>query len=371
MQQTDIIIVGGGLAGLAAGIHLARTGFAVVIVEKNDYPGHKVCGEYLSNEIVPYLKWLGLDMAMLNLPAIRSFTFSYGSDTSLSATLPLGGIGISRYQLDYIMYQRAVEAGCKVVKDTVNNIIYNNGFTVTAQSQTFTSRLVLGAFGKWSNIDKALSRSFAFKKSLWVAVKAHYQYEVPDDEVALHSFKGGYCGVSKVEEGRVNVCYLMSSKSFKKYKNITVHEKEVLYKNNQLSNILSSGTMLFEKPLTISRISFEKKSPVENHVLMTGDSAGLIHPLCGNGMAMALHSAKIASEVCIGFLHGKISRPQLEVTYTKLWRKNFSKRLRMGRLLAKVIANPMTTSFFFMLCRRFPFLMRLLIKQTHGKVITI
>jgi flavin-dependent dehydrogenase len=372
MQQKEVIIVGGGLAGLTAGIHMALKGFAVLIIDKNTYPAHKVCGEYLSNEALPYLHWLGVNLRQGN-PAITQFIFSESSRKEpVSAALPLGGTGISRYKLDYLLYKRAIELGCVIIKDTVKDITYNEGhFTVTSESNVFTSGLVFGAFGKWSNIDKALARSFAFKKSLWIAVKAHYKYNMLDNEVALYNFSGGYCGVSKVEDNMVNICYLARNTAFQKHKNITAFQNEVVFKNKGLKDVLSSATMLYDKPITISRISFERKKQVENHVLMIGDSAGLIHPLCGNGMAMAIHSAKIASELSIDFLKGKTTRPELEKNYKKLWYKYFNKRIFMGRLLAKLIASPLAMKPLFMLLGSFPFLMRFMIRQTHGNVISV
>ena len=46
--MVDVLIVGGGLAGLVNAIHLSKTGLKVIVLEKNDFPKHKVCGEYLS-----------------------------------------------------------------------------------------------------------------------------------------------------------------------------------------------------------------------------------------------------------------------------------------------------------------------------------
>ncbi len=110
---------------------------------------------------------------------------------------------------------------------------------------------------------------------------------------------------------------------------------------------------------------------IENHILMIGDSAGLIHPLCGNGMAMAIHSAKITAELSLDFLNGKLNRNELEYKYARLWKKHFGRRLLIGRLLAKVIAKPALIKPFFFLLRPFPALMRLMISQTHGKPVTV
>jgi 2-polyprenyl-6-methoxyphenol hydroxylase-like FAD-dependent oxidoreductase len=69
----------------------------------------------------------------------------------------------------------------------------------------------------------------------------------------------------------------------------------------KIRNLSEIAVIQFEKPLTISQVSFEEKC-IENHIIMIGDTAGLIHPLCGNGMAMAIHSAKLATENTIHFL---------------------------------------------------------------------
>lgn len=127
---------------------------------------------------------------------------------------------------------------------------------------------------------------------------------------------------------------------------------------------------MFEKPLTISQISFDKKKAVENHVLMIGDTAGLIHPLCGNGMAMAIHSAKIVSELLEKYFNGEIkSRKELENKYQSKWNHNFSRRLKTGRILAVIFQKPNLAKGLFRIVIQFPFLLPLIIKRTHGKPI--
>jgi flavin-dependent dehydrogenase len=105
---------------------------------------------------------------------------------------------------------------------------------------------------------------------------------------------------------------------------------------------------------------------------MIGDTAGLIHPLCGDGMAMAIHSAKIASELILDFLDNKInSRKVLEERYTKEWNANFRSRLRTGRILAKMFQNEKLASLCMKLLVIFPFLLPIIIKKTHGKPIQL
>lgn len=372
MVNTEVVIIGGGLAGLTAGIHLSQKGFAVVVIEKNEYPKHKVCGEYISNEVKPYLESLGIPIQKATPTSITQLEFSTLYGVSLHQELPLGGFGISRYTLDHMLYQKAIESGCNIIKSSVETCVFEEDqFIVTTQNQEkYVAKIVLGAFGKRANLDHYFQRKFIQKQSPWLAVKNHYQGNFPDNVVGLYHFKGGYCGVSKVEKDRINICYITHYKYFKQYKNLEGFEKEVLFKNQKLKHILETSVPVFDKPLTISQISFEKKEPVLTHMLMIGDTAGLIHPLCGNGMAMAIHSAKIASELSIDFLKNKCSRAALESKYTTTWNTNFKARLRMGRNLNAILEQPIPTLFVLHVAVLFPFIIKQIIKRTHGTPIS-
>jgi len=373
-EKNQIIIVGGGLAGLTTAIHLSKKGFQVVVIDKNAYPRHKVCGEYISNEVLPYLNWLGLNPEILKPAKISQLQFSTATGQRIVAALPLGGFGISRYAFDFFLFQKAKAQHCTILEETVTAIDFSNDeFTVTlSNDKILKSKIVVGAFGKRSNIDQKMHRNFIAKKSPWLAVKAHYSGDFPNDMVGLHNFRGGYCGVSKVENDAINICYLADFETFKQFKNIEEYQKKVLYKNPVLKAIFKNSTAIFEKPLTISQISFDKKDCIENHVLMVGDTAGLIHPLCGNGMAMAIHSAKIVSELIVQYSSGEIaSRVLLERKYRQNWNKQFSDRLRIGRLLGKLLQRQRLSEMLIRSLIWFPALLPKIIRQTHGELLTI
>jgi len=373
-MKGNLVIIGGGLAGLTAAIHLRKLKIPVTLIEKNTYPKHKVCGEYISNEVLPYFNWLNISLETLKPTHINKLECSTISGKTIKVPLPLGGFGISRYTLDNYLYKKAIESGCQVMQETVENIHFDNDeFTViTAKGNSLKASIVLGAFGKRSNIDINLNRNFTQQKSPWLAVKSHYEGEFPNDIVGLHNFNGGYCGVSKVEDNKINICYLASYKSFKVYKNSTEYQERVLAQNPNLKNIFENTNILFEKPIYISQISFEAKQPIEAHMLMIGDTAGLIHPLCGNGMAMAIHSAKIATEVIDDYIHQRIkTRAEMEKVYTKQWNKIFKSRLLTGKLLANILLQPKLSEFLYRMISVAPFLLTSIIKKTHGKPISI
>lgn len=366
----DVIIVGGGLAGLVSAIHLSKSGIDVLVIEKNAYPRHKVCGEYLSNEVLPYLTSLDVNPLEFGAKKINRFMLSTQRDDVLESKLPLGGFGISRFTLDSILAQKAQECGASILQDTVTDIQFlDDEFKVTTKkNQNYISKIVIGAHGKRSNIDATMHRNFMKSRSPFLAVKTHLKGHFPDDLVALHNFRGGYCGVSKVENDHINVCYIVDFKSFRKFGNIQEFQQKVLYKNKHLKVIFKNSEPLFPKPMTISQISFLSKSPVEQHILMCGDSAGMIHPLTGNGMSMAIRSANITSNLIIDYFNGNFkSRKILEKTYIGKWNKEFKTRLKAGRIAASLFRMNYLSEFILSGIKMFPGLLPKIIQQTHGK----
>jgi flavin-dependent dehydrogenase len=373
VEYFDVIIVGGGLAGLTAALHLKQYGHEVLVCEKQQYPHHKVCGEYVSAEVIPYLKNLEVYLDSTNTVSIDIMQLSTVSGKSIKSRLPLGGRGISRYALDNLLYETALRKKIPFVFGNVTAIQFTDDlFEVKmASGNVFSAKMVIGAFGKRSNLDKQMNRPFFQKKSRWLGIKAHYTYkDFPNNLVALHAFEGGYGGLSKTETGAVNFCYLASYSSFKEENDVHKFNETIVARNPFLGAFLESAKPLFKEPLAIAQVSFEKKEAIKQHVIMCGDTAGLIHPLCGNGMAMAIHSAKLASEQIHHYLTDpNFDRDQMEKKYTALWKKNFGYRLWMGRQLQSLLLNRELSSIALSLATRSPVLLRNLIKQTHGKPI--
>jgi len=366
----NVIIVGGGLAGLASAVHLSKKGLSVLLIEKQEYPKHKVCGEYISNEVLPYLKALDFNPFEHGAKKIVDFTLSTSHSKAISAKLPLGGFSISRFCIDWELSKKAKQNGVEIKHLNVTDIQFkNNQFEVfTNNNKQFSSELVIGAFGKRSNLDVKMKRDFIQKSSPFIGVKAHFKGDFAEDTVGLHNFKGGYCGVSKVETNLVNICYIADYKSFKKYKNIDDFQRKVLSKNKYLKNIFETHELAFENHLTISQVSFSAKQPVENHILMCGDSAGMIHPLAGNGMSMAIRAAQMVSLQILKFKSGQLtSRTALENQYTKIWNDEFSARLKSGHFIASVFKLGLFSELIMLFLKAFPFILPIIIKRTHGK----
>ncbi len=368
-KHYSVIIIGGGLAGLCAAIALSKAGISVLLAEKKTFPYHKVCGEYVSNEVKNYLKYLGLDISKIGSKQLNQFQLSAPSGRACSSKLDMGGFGISRYRLDETLYKIAVTSGTTIVQNTeIEQVAFEkNNFTIYTKSETFTADYVLGAYGKRSRLDKSLQRPFMEAKSPYMAVKYHIRYpKQPKNLISLHNFKDGYCGISAIEDDLYCLCYLSHRNSLKKWTTIAAMEKGLLSQNPFLKDIFENAEFVYEKPLVINEISFETKASVEQHMLMLGDAAGLITPLNGNGMAMAIRAAKMASDLVRKAVNGQISREELEKQYSLEWKKEFAFRLWQGRQLQKLFGNKTLSEWIVKFLASFDFILKKIIKNTHG-----
>ena len=370
----DIGIIGGGLGGLALSILSARAGYKTILFEKEEYPFHRVCGEYISLESWNFLEDLGLPLSDLNLPQIKRVMVSAPNGNHIEQTLPLGGFGISRYTIDHQLAIIAKQAGVKILENTkVSDASFDgHRFWITAGTESFFALQCCGAFGKRSNLDIKWKRPFAQRKpnklNNFIAVKYHVDYDIPSDLISLHNFNDGYCGISRVEDNKCCLCYLTTAENLQKNGNsIKGMEKLILSKNPYLKKIFDSAYFVIQEPVVISQVSFDKKSLIEDHILMVGDAAGMITPLCGNGMSMALHGAKLAFECMAACLDGKIDRLEMEDLYSTKWKSYFANRLRSGRWIQRFFGHPFLSNLLIRFLKPFPAISRWLIRQTHGE----
>lgn len=365
-----VVIIGGGLAGLTCALQLGRAGIPSTVIERKEYPFHRVCGEYISNEVVPFLKASGLYPDEFNPPQIRNFLLSAVNGRHEKMKLDLGGFGISRFAFDNFLFNKAKQDGAEfLLNEEVETVTFaDNKFQVHTTREEIEADVVIGAFGKRSKMDRFLNRRFVNMKSPYVGVKYHIRCENPDDLIALHNFPGGYCGISNIEEKKTTLCYLTHRDALKQFKNIDALEQSVLFRNPFLRDIFTNSEFLFQKPEVINEVSFLTKTPIEDHILMAGDSAGMIAPLCGNGMAMAIHSGKILSDLIIEYVNvpGR-SRDWLEKRYVNAWNTHFRRRLWIGRQVQRLFGSETASRLAVGLAIKSRPIADVIIRNTHGE----
>jgi menaquinone-9 beta-reductase len=284
--------------------------------------------------------------------------------------LDLGGFGLSRYTFDNYLYQLAQARGATFrLHTTVQKIAFTDDhFTVSlSDGSDIKAAVVLGAYGKRANLDRQLQRPFFTARSPYIGVKYHLKYDMPKDTIALHNFRDGYAGISAVEDDRYCFCYLTSRQNLRQHTSIPAMEQATLCQNPFIRQIFKEAEFLYQQPEVINEISFATKSCVEDHILMCGDAAGMIAPLCGNGMAMAIHAGKIATEQVLQYFQNGHNRQQLEQNYSRAWKKQFEQRLTLGRTVQHLFGSPLLSEVAVGVLRHVPAALQLLMRQTHGQ----
>jgi len=375
-MKTDIAIIGGGLAGLTSAIAASRMGHSVVVVEKKEYPFHKVCGEYISLEAINLLRWLGLPIEEWHLPILQNFRITHPQTRDFSTKLPLGGIGISRYKLDEFLKNIAEKEGVTVLQNTKAESLEvkeNQHFLKTNHLQfpEIEARVLFGAFGRnkphfasQNTKEQTLGKGF-------IGVKMHVLGDLPKDIIELHHFPGGYCGISAIENNRYCLCYLIDAKTVKSEKgDLQKVEDTVLSKNLELKRYLHDFEKQTDRVFTAG-VFFLPRPLSQNGMLFIGDSASMIPPLAGNGMSMAMHAAVLAVEEANQFLSGKMSSHEMTNNYELKWKLLFEKRLKVARTLQNIMQVNLATRLSLQIFNLAPPLFRLAEKATHGLEIPI
>ncbi|MGE5353899.1 MAG: NAD(P)/FAD-dependent oxidoreductase [Acidobacteriota bacterium] len=374
----DAAVIGGGPAGSTSALHLVRAGLNVCLIEKKIFPRETLCGEFISREATDLLHELGLFEGFLKLcpNPIQSLKFIFKNGKSLNAPLTFTGYGLSRGAFDNFLFTRALEEGVKEiqpaeVKDLrrVNEIFH---LSLLGKSLNELKALqVIAAYGRQSPLDRVLNRDFAEMKSRINGVKMHipekYAPHFPKDEIHIYTGNGIYCGVNRVDNGKITVCFLEDRSQY--FESPKSHLKDLLIQNDSFKNIFTPEIFDVIDSLPVygtGNIHFGKRKAVEGGVFMAGDTARVIAPLAGDGIAMALQSARLASDAIIKLHRKELSAPEAEMFYRNEYKRLFSGRLRNAFLLQKAVLNPALSFPAYIAGKMFPGILKYLINSTRG-----
>ena len=371
-HTVDCAIIGGGLAGLCLSIQLANVGLNVVLIERNEYPFHKVCGEYISMESWDFLIELGLPLGKMDLPIINELGISSEKGFMLNAPLQMGGFGISRYTLDEALSKLAILKGVHVLQNTkVTAVTYTNKqvYTITTPNQAIFSKIVCGSYGKYTPaFMQQVVDTIKPQPTNFIGVKYHIKTQLKHNRIELHNFKNGYCGISKVDKDWFCLCYLSNATNLHdNNNNIKTMEENVLYKNPFLKAYFTQSEFVSPQPQVISNIQFSKKKTYANGVFLLGDAAGSITPLCGNGMSMGMRASKLLARELIQFFESKKQKIDIVKHYEKAWNNAFNQRVKTGYYLQNLFGKKLLTHYTLKALSKTPVLMQKIISLTHGQ----
>lgn len=371
----DAVVIGGGLAGCSTATQLAERGYDVLLVEQSTYPRHKLCGEFLSPETQASFRRLGvLDAVRAAGAALVDRTvLTAANGTATEHALPAAGLGLSRYRLDELLFRRACAAGADGragVRVTDVDGSLTEGFRVEIDSATVPARLVFGAYGRRARLDRTLERPFLEEPTDYVAFKAHFEGSAASDvsrTVELHGAPGAYCGILPVEGDRVNVCWIGRTDALRRAGGTPEDMlNESLCRNPTLHDRLSGLTRVSDRFEAVSQVPLMTKDRFVNGVCMIGDAAGMIAPLCGDGMAMALETADLVSPLAADFLAGRRSVVDFRDTYEEAWNDRFGRRMQIGRWIHTAAFRPYASRFLVRTLDLLPPVARWIIRETRG-----
>ena len=379
MDKYDIVIVGGGPAGTTAALYLFDLGFNVCLIEKKNFPRETLCGEFLSREVIDTLENFNLfdGFLKLNPNPITKFKFYNDNNSFIETKLKFPAYGIKRGIFDNFLLDAVKEKGITVfqpfeVKEITHSkkfitLIVNNG----QSSQKIFCDKVIAAYGKQNILDKKLNRDFTNHKSFLNGVKFHVDESLfnifEKDTIQIFAANGIYCGINSVGENKTTVCFLenrqMTQNNPKdQIKTLMDGNKnfELLFANrfiNSVNDLPVYGT---------GNIFLGKRELVKNGIYFIGDSSAVIAPLAGDGIGMAMQSAKLISKIFEKQKSDGIDNLQAELLYIHEWKKLFKKRLLIAKLIQNIIMDNHYRRIGYSVIKTFPGLLENIISATRG-----
>jgi flavin-dependent dehydrogenase len=374
-QQFDIVIAGAGPAGSSAAIHLARSGARVALVEQKSFPRPKLCGEFISPECLTHFERLGVLESMLAGGATTLDKTVFYSRRGRNCEVPsiwFGGmaLGLSRAEMDNRLLERARECGATIFTETsVTGLIQQEekvaGVAVRNGTGNFELRapLVIDATGRARQLaryiqkqrheqkhrDEQKQREVPLQRERsrpqFVAFKAHLENTtVEAGSCEIYFYTGGYGGLSSVENGRSNLCFIVSSPDVRDLGS----DVEALLKKLVMSNARAAETLKSARPasewLSVALNGFGRQNPVPAPGLVAiGDAASFIDPFTGSGMLMALESGALVGKIVaahLGSLVNEATINAISTSYSDAYNRRFDSRLRICSMLRRAAFFP-------------------------------
>ena len=361
--KNEVLIVGGGVAGCAAAIALARAGRAVTLLERESSPRDKVCGEFLSGEALDDLQALGIDVASLGAVPIH-FVRLAAARRAAEAPLPFSAASLTRKTLDTALLATARDAGVRVeCGRSVQSLVRTPGKVWQAALDDGTTREAETAFLATGKHDLR-GHARPEDPARWIAFKMYFRL-APGQAAELAEaselllYPGGYGGIQPVENGMANLCCVVQQKYIAPLGN---RWEGFLAKMQQdcphLAMRLAGAEPLWAKPIAIAHIPYGfVRRTSEEGLYCIGDQAAVIPSFTGDGVSIALHTARSAVRA---YLAGQ-SAPVCQSTL----RSALMAQMRLAEFAADGLNNSLARAVLPFCLRVWPGVMRVTARLTR------
>jgi flavin-dependent dehydrogenase len=361
--QDEVLILGGGVAGCAASIALARKGRAVTLIEREPIPRHKVCGEFLSGEALEDLHALGIDVASLGAVTVDRVRLA-AAKSAAEAPLPFPAASLTRKALDTALIAEAVAVGVSVERGrNVQSLSRTKAGLWQALLDDDTTReapTVFLATGKHDLRGHARPKD----PDQWVAFKMYFRLAPAQAaELAgaseLMLYPGGYGGIQPVGGGIANLCCVVQQRHFKR----AGHRWESFLAKIQkdcphLAMRLRGAEPLLTKQIAITHIPYGYiRRTTEEQLYCIGDQAAVIPSFTGDGISIALHTARCAVAAYLAAEPAAIFQAKL--------RSALLAQMRLAEFAADGLNNPVSRAVLPFCLRLWPGVMRVTARLTR------
>jgi flavin-dependent dehydrogenase len=375
-MQTDLVVIGAGLAGSCLAAAVARRGWNVTLLERQCGPRHKVCGEFLSPESQASLHALGLHTTVAALAPAHIHQAVIMSRRGLRLDIALPGVawGVSRYTLDAALIQAAARCGATVYEGMTGTATrqHDGGYQVEARNAagkptSIRTRTAVIACGRHSVLGLQPQQASVPQRTS-IGIKCHYAGLPSASEVRLYLFDGGYVGLSPIEGGRTNLCLLASQAAFERGgKRIPAMLEAVIRWCPALAHDLIGGQRLDESIVAVGAVDTQRPTVLWDGCARLGDAATMIPPLCGDGQAMAIRAAEYCAPLVDDVLAGRRSLASWEAAYGAAWHAEYDRPLRTARWLQSILGLPWLGDGLIGLGTLVPPLTQRLVLATRGQ----
>ena len=379
----DALVIGGGPAGAAASLRLAKAGWQVGVIEREEFPRRKVCGEFLSATNWGLFGKLEISEAVTAFagPEISRVAL-YGREASpVTAPLPalrethVGyGRALTRDVLDTLLLEAAAGCGASIFQPMLcTDVQRRNGLWTCSVAEpneqrelTLESRVVIAANGSWTPAKAPIpQKAAAARPSDLFGFKAHFTgADLPADLMPLLAFPGGYGGMVTCQDGLVSLscCIRRDTLGSLRERKLTSAGEEVLdyiFRHVPMVRKVLSGADRQGKWLSAGPIRPGIRQPYSEGLFSVGNAAGEAHPVVAEGISMALQSGWLAAESLLAARQESPLRSTAEVEsagrqYARLWRRSFATRIRASTAIAAWAMRPRFLQLSQPLIHRWP-----------------
>lgn len=346
-SQYDVAIAGAGPAGSSLAIRLAQRGLKVLLVEQKRFPRAKLCGEFISPECLTHFAELGVADTIersRGIPVERTVFYSRsGSALEVPSrwfNSNSHAMGLSRAAMDKVLLDRAAQAGAEIMLETqASGLILDTkkvgGIRVKSDAGEVAvrARLTVDATGRVGALARQIS-PVRSRRADFLAFKTHLENAaIADGDCEIYSYRGGYGGCTKVENGVYNLCFIVPSSAAMSFaSDAGLLMKKVVMSNKRAAVALRSGRIVDDwLAVPITRYGRSELVPVEG-LLTVGDAAAFIDPFTGSGILMALECARIAADA----IANRCPWPDLVGRYKRDHEAAFNRRLRLSSTIRLV-----------------------------------